>query len=131
MASIPDFTSLATSHDAGATFEYHGGKTRLPSQVEVLLFRVVQEAITNIIRHAQADSVEVYLEITPSLATAFVKDNGKGFDANQAFYEAEAWGLRGMYERVSLLGGRLTIKSTPGKGTQVYVEIPLEATTSE
>lgn len=113
------------------TFEYQGSKTRLPSQVEVLLFRVVQEAITNIVRHAQADTVDVSLEVTPSLVMAIVKDNGKGFDAKQAFYEAEAWGLRGMHERVSLLGGQLTIESTPGKGTQVYVEIPLEATASE
>lgn len=109
-----------------ATFEHSGTKRRLPSQIEVLLFRVVQEAITNVLRHAQASQVHVQLKVVNNTATAIIRDNGEGFDAECTLRKTEAWGLRGMRERVALLRGQFFIESEPGKGTQVRVSVPLE-----
>ena len=108
------------------TFRYGGGKRRLPPQVELLLFRVVQEAVTNILRHAEASAAEVYLNVEETAAIVTIRDDGKGFDVEYALQSAESWGLRGMQERVTLLGGRLHIESQSDKGTMVRVEIPLE-----
>ena len=120
-----------TSGGIKATFNYRGGKQRLPSQVEILLFRVVQEAVTNIMRHSQATVAQVNLEVSNSKATVIIEDNGKGFDTKRAFSQADAWGLRGMQERVGLLGGTLFIDSAPGKGTIIHVEIPINDISAE
>ena len=102
---------------------------RLPPEVETALFRIAQEALTNVARHAQAHSVTVLLEDRGASAMLIVEDDGRGFDVARVMdsrpHEGNL-GLYGMRERASLLGGTLTIESTPGRGTTVFVRIPLE-----
>lgn len=102
---------------------------RLPSEIETALFRIGQEAITNVTRHAQASRVRIRLEVNSRDVSMSIQDDGIGFSPGQALAQSErrAWGLLGMQERASLLGGRLTIESQPGQGTRVSVILPLNA----
>jgi len=102
---------------------------RLPSTVETALYRIVQGALTNAIRHAGARAVSLLLEVRAGAVVAIVEDDGCGFDAGHLMSDPahEGWlGLYGMRERAELLGGRLTIESAPGAGTTVFVEVPLD-----
>ena len=98
--------------------------SRLPSEIETALYRVVQEALTNVVRHSRARRVSVVLERQDGRAIAVVEDNGVGFDP-EAAAESGRLGLIGMHERVALVGGRLEIESGPGAGTTLIVQIPL------
>jgi len=102
---------------------------RLPPEVETALFRIAQEALTNVGSHAQTHSVTVLLENRADSIMLIVEDDGKGLDVIQLMgsrpHERNL-GLYGMRERASLLGGTLTIESTPAGGTTVFVRIPLE-----
>jgi signal transduction histidine kinase len=97
---------------------------RLPSELETALYRIVQEALTNIVKHARASHVSIVLTRKPSSVAAVVEDDGVGFDP--AAPRADGLGLVGMRERVALLGGRVAIESTPGRGTTAIVEVPLQ-----
>jgi PAS domain S-box-containing protein len=114
------------SEQSGVQADFQGmGGERLPSGVETALFRVVQEALTNVRKHAQGKRVSVILRRTPQEALAVVEDDGRGFDA-----EAPApgrLGLLGMRERLALVGGALVVESAPGKGTTVIARVPLAA----
>jgi len=99
---------------------------RLTPEIETTLYRVVQEALTNVARHAQATRVSVVLEWRREVVL-FVEDNGAGFDTEAALASTERLGLRGMRERLALAGGTLVIESEPGKGTTLIVRIPLPA----
>ena len=101
---------------------------RLPPEVENTVYRIVQEALTNITKHAKASNVSVVLRHRDSLLVVIVEDDGKGFDVDQVLTSAteRTLGLFGMYERASLVGGKLTIESQPRAGTTVFLEIPLE-----
>lgn len=104
-------------------FESQLGEGRLPSEVETTLYRIVQEALTNIAKHAAARSVSVLLVRRTGTATALVEDDGQGFGAED---EARGGiGLSGMRERLALVEGRLTIESRPGSGTTLVAEVPL------
>ena len=104
-------------------FESRLGDQRLSSDVETTLYRVVQEALTNVAKHAAAQSVSVLLIRRGASASAVVEDDGQGFTKTD---EAEGGiGLSGMRERLALLGGRLTIESDPATGTTVAAEVPL------
>jgi len=108
--------------------EVIGAKTKLPSYTETMLFRITQEALTNIVKHAEATQVRVQLQLSDSMAIVQVEDNGKGFDVEAALSEEGVrrnLGLHGMAERATLLGGTFTIRSQPGQGTCVHVEVPL------
>jgi len=101
---------------------------RLPANVETTCFRVAQEAITNVARHARATHLEVCLGERDGLLSLLVRDDGVGFDVEVARARASAGGslgLLGMEERVALVGGRLRVDSRPGHGTEVQVELPL------
>ena len=103
-------------------------KTKLPSYTETMLFRIIQEALTNIVNHAEASQVRVQLQLSDSAAIVQVEDNGKGFDAEEALSGRGVrrnLGLHGMVERATLLGGTFTIRSQPGQGTCLRVEVPL------
>ncbi len=100
-------------------------KDRLPPEVEITLFRVIQEAITNILRHSGASMVEVELAMKGSTIIATVIDNGSGFDVQAAFEAPDSWGLQGIRERVTLVGGELSLESKAGYGTRLEVRIPL------
>ncbi len=104
----------------------HGlAKERLPAPVETALYRIVQESLTNIARHARASTVSVLLEQSPDHIRVIVEDDGCGFDPQTGRGETHHLGLYGMQERAELLGGTLTIESTPGLGTSIFVEVPL------
>jgi signal transduction histidine kinase len=109
-----------------------GLKDQLPAEVETAIFRVVQEAITNIARHSQATEATISLSKKDDRLIVRVEDNGVGFDPTQVLDdERQAWGLRGMEERVVLLGGKFYVGSRPGHGTLVLAEVPLDQTDGE
>jgi signal transduction histidine kinase len=101
---------------------------RLPAVLETTCFRLVQEALTNVARHAQARRVQVELAMRDRSLLLTVRDDGKGFDARAARRRAargDSQGLLGMKERVSLVGGELEIDSPPGRGTSVHARLPV------
>ena len=100
------------------------GGTRLPGDVETALYRIVQEALTNAIKHAEASSVSVTLTRTQESVTVVVEDNGRGIEAAGA-ERGSGLGLAGMRERLALLGGKLRIESTPDAGTTIVAVVPL------
>jgi PAS domain S-box-containing protein len=100
-------------------------KYRFPLEIEVNLYRIIQEALTNVAKHAQATEVSIFLSQKDSTTILSVKDNGKGFDANTVLSSPQrGMGIFNMKERVSLLGGSFEIISQPRKGTRVNVKIP-------
>lgn len=116
--------AFAAQHDIDARFEATGlDGTRLPPEIEVALYRILQGALTNVVRHAQASRVDVLLEKRGDRVVTIVKDNGVGFDP-QAAIPGDSLGLFGMRERVKMLGGTIEIESAVHKGTTVYVEMP-------
>jgi two-component system sensor histidine kinase UhpB len=100
---------------------------RLPPEVELVLFRIAQEALTNCGKHAQATRVDVSLRFAGGTAQLVIEDNGKGFDPQQVPGPTRQGrlGLYGMHERIGLLGGTLTVDAFPGRGTRISAEIPL------
>jgi signal transduction histidine kinase len=110
-----------------ADFQLVGPATRFPAEVETALYRVVQEALTNAAKHAGATRVAVVLGRNGGDATAVIEDDGAGFNADGTGAAAARGrrGLLGMRERVTLVGGTLTVESAPGQGTTVIARIPL------
>jgi signal transduction histidine kinase len=109
-------------------FDSPGEETRLPPELEIACFRLVQETLTNVIRHAGARVVRVKLEVTPEQVRIEVRDDGCGFEPEAAMSGVAGrrrLGLAGMRERMDLLGGELEIESAPGKGTTVTATLPL------
>jgi signal transduction histidine kinase len=96
---------------------------RLPADVETALYRIVQEALTNVVKHARASRVSILLTRKSSSVSAVIEDDGVGFDLASA--RADGLGLVGMRERIGLLGGRLLIESEPDAGTTFIAEVPL------
>jgi PAS domain S-box-containing protein len=108
------------------------GPERIPPAVETTVYRVVQEALTNTAKHAGARTASVVLQQRRDVVQAIVSDDGCGFDVETALRAPAAWthlGLHGMRERAALLGGTVTIESTPGEGTTIYVRIPVMGAT--
>ena len=104
---------------------FDDGAARLPSQVELVLYRVVQEALTNAAKHARAHQVRVDLSRTPDEVLASVEDDGAGFDVDEMMRSRErGLGLFGMQERLALVGGLLVIDSAPGSGTRIHARVP-------
>jgi signal transduction histidine kinase len=98
---------------------------RLPPEVEIALFRVVQEAVTNIARHAEAETVLIQCALREGVMTVEIEDDGKGFDATRGPEPSgSGLGLLGIRERVELLGGRVDIESAPGQGTRIALAVP-------
>ena len=96
---------------------------RLPEEVETVLYRIVQEALTNIVKHAQASRVSIVITQKPGAVGAVIEDDGRGFDPGQSV--DGGIGLIGMRERVALLDGSMTIEAAPGKGTTLVIEVPV------
>jgi signal transduction histidine kinase len=109
--------------------ESSGGERRLPQGIEIALFRVAQEALTNIVKHAGAESALIAVDINDTEAFLEIEDDGRGFNPREATRPSEkgqGLGLLGMKERVAALGGTISISSREGHGTSVKVHIPLE-----
>jgi signal transduction histidine kinase len=116
---------------AGITvnFKTMGRARRLPPQLETTLFRVIQEAFANIVKHSHANNTEVSLHFEKRLTRVHIRDDGIGFDIEEAIDSKDrprGLGLLGMKERVELMNGTLDIRSGPGAGgTEINIEIPL------
>ena len=105
--------------------EIHGEERPVPSAVKIALFRIAQEALTNVVKHAQAKSVQVVLTYADESVFVRVNDDGRGFDLESTGSgKRVSWGLKGMEERTALLGGKFEVQSKPGQGTIVEVSIP-------
>jgi two-component system NarL family sensor kinase len=115
---------LAAKTNLEIEFEATGGRRPLPVRIEAGLYRVAQEALTNIIQHAEAEQVSVQLTIKPVQVQLLIEDDGQGFDPDQV--PPGRYGLIGLNERVKLLGGQLALKSCPGTGTWIEVTVPLD-----
>jgi signal transduction histidine kinase len=106
-----------------------GEDISLDADLSTALFRIFQEALTNVVRHSGATEVRVRLRLDADSTTMEMEDNGKGIEKDKILSK-ESLGLLGMRERVQMFGGRITVTGTPGTGTKVTVEIPPSSTTS-
>jgi signal transduction histidine kinase len=98
-------------------------EVRLPDDVETALYRIVQEALTNAVRHAKASNVDVILELRDESSIVVVEDDGVGFETH-GINKSGHLGLLGMQERAQMAGGTLQIESRPGGGTTIVAEVP-------
>jgi signal transduction histidine kinase len=122
---IPALEALA--RESNASFKVQGEEQRLNGERELVLFRIVQEALRNVAKHAQATRVAVKLVFEGEAVTASVEDNGVGFNAPDgpaAYARAGHFGLTGMQERAQLFSGNVYVKSERGQGTKVLASIP-------
>jgi PAS domain S-box-containing protein len=114
----------------GIRAQLHTGQPtdeRLTPDTETMLYRLAQEALNNVAKHARADHVDVVLERSAEHVSLIIEDNGVGFDASKAGTAGEGLGLIGMRERAALVGADFQIESTPGRGTTVIVRAPAAA----
>jgi signal transduction histidine kinase len=111
-------------YDIQTDFEAVGMRgRRLPIEIEIAMFRIVQESLTNVALHARATHVDVLVNVHETRVAATIEDDGVGFSPLPSAAE-NTLGLFGMRERVEMLGGRLSVESAPGKGTTVTAEVP-------
>ncbi len=107
------------------SIDIHGKARRLDSVIETVLFRVAQETLHNVVRHAQVRQASILLVFQSQEITLKIEDSGIGFNPVQSFAPPRGWGLAGMRERVESVGGQLIIESEPGKGTLIEVAVPV------
>jgi two-component system sensor histidine kinase UhpB len=110
-----------------SNFQAAGFEEKLPPQIETAFYRIIQEALNNIAKHAEASRVEISLDRRDSIISASITDNGRGFDPDKVLRPESperGFGIMGMEERVSLLGGKMDIQSKPDSGTYIYIEVP-------
>jgi signal transduction histidine kinase len=125
------------SERSGIKADFHSqgfAKQRLPPPIEIAVYRIVQESLNNILKHAGASRVSVILELRSNQLRAIVEDNGRGFDSEairSAPGEGNGLGLLGIQERVALIGGNLNVESEPGVGTTLVARIPAYAFSCE
>jgi signal transduction histidine kinase len=116
-SSFAEQTGIAVELESGLSDE------RLPSDVETVLYRIVQEALTNVVKHAQAKHVSIVLGQKEGAVTAVIEDDGRGLPRDSR--GDGGLGLVGMRERVALVNGQLQIESAEGAGTTLVVEVPV------
>lgn len=104
-------------------FVANGIHERLPIELETVIYRIVQEALTNIARHAQASIASIFIDSRKTTLRIIVEDNGIGFDPNQPH---KSLGIQGIRERAALFNGTLIIETQPNQGTALFVEVPME-----
>lgn len=124
--TLKKYLSTTEDYNEGVQIEFFnlGQEIRLPSRMEVALFRLIQEAVQNALKHAEANRIQVKLSISKDLVSVVIKDDGKGFD--MSVEKEGSFGLMGMRERVELLEGALSINSAPGAGTLVLIQVPFQ-----
>ncbi|MDQ0214969.1 two-component system sensor histidine kinase DegS [Oikeobacillus pervagus] len=112
------------NRDVTISFHNLGFEKRLPSKLEIALFRLVQESVQNALKHSGAKHIQVKLEIGRDHVLMIIKDNGKGFDVSEK--KSGSFGIMGMKERVELLEGEITIDSKLGAGTLIMINVPIK-----
>ncbi len=112
-----------THHGVDVDLLVHLGDERLPEETETALYRIVQESLTNIARHSEAQSASVIIDNRNKEVIAVIEDDGCGFDADKINGD-ERLGLLGIRERAELLGGHVIVESSAGKGTSLYIYLP-------
>ncbi|GGK02968.1 signal transduction histidine-protein kinase/phosphatase DegS [Lentibacillus kapialis] len=117
--------TVSDYNDIEIEFEAVGQEKRLDQKYEIAFFRLMQEALQNAIKHADASLIEVTLEINPRIIEMVINDNGKGFDPT--LKQEKSFGLIGMRERVEMLDGSLSVDSTIGEGTNITIQVPYSA----
>ena len=117
------FQKVQACATVNVNFRHQGLQQRLPRAIEITLFHIIQEAITNVVRHSRTDRVDVSLEVVNRILRLRIEDRGAGFEP--ASIGLNSPGIRGMQERAALLGGRIEIESSPGKGTRITGEFQL------
>lgn len=110
-----------------ATFEQKGLDRRFAPEVETAAYRIMQEALTNVARHAGVSKARVWLGADQDQLTVEIHDQGRGFEPDTVLAAGAGSGLVGMRERAALLGGQLTVESAPGQGTRIRAHLPLPA----
>ncbi len=113
---------IRSQHNLNVQFEVVGELERLPTEMETAIYRIIQEALTNIVRHAKATRADVLLEKKINSLMVIIEDNGIGFDPKKV--EPKHLGLVGMQERATMLGGSITIESSSEKGSTIKLEVP-------
>ena len=127
--SLRQSLSSISSNGLVGNFHEEGNHTRLDSSVEITVYRVVQEALTNIRKHSEATRVDLFLDYTDTNVIVKIKDNGVGFDLADTLNNAISvgnLGLLGMKQRVDMLGGTINIQTRHGKGTTITLTLPLQ-----
>jgi signal transduction histidine kinase len=116
---------FASRHEISVTVQGREPTPRLGIEAEIVLFRIVQEALTNILKHAKASNVTMNFDIEDGRQRLVITDDGVGFDTGELskYKEQTSWGLITMSERAQSIGGSLRIESHPGSGTQIIVEV--------
>jgi signal transduction histidine kinase len=126
---VPSLTRFVRewSERSGIAFDFHSSSAtpELSNEKEDHLYRITQEALNNILKHADATRVGMTLNFTDDDALLTIEDNGRGFMPVDSKSTAGGFGLTGMRERAESVGGRLDIESTPGEGTTVFVSVPI------
>ncbi|MCX5998907.1 MAG: sensor histidine kinase [Chloroflexi bacterium] len=107
------------------TFNQIGAIPRLPCEIETAVYRIVQEALTNVSKHAKATEVKLEISFCANSLAVTVSDNGPGFDVAAVDQEGDNWGLIGMRERAEIIHGVFHIESSSGQGTSVSLAVPL------
>jgi len=113
------------------SIKIQGEARRLEPAIETVLYRVAQEAIKNVARHAQVQMAEITIIYQPDMVALQVEDKGAGFDPSAPLRPPHGWGLEGMRERADAAGGKLEVRSAPGQGTTVEIIIPIQEETQE
>ena len=115
-----------TTHGISAAFKASRMADReMPSDVETQLYRILQEALNNIAKHAAARQVSVLLGKKSNEIVLIVEDDGRGFRLADTRADAASLGLVGMRERAEMIGGRMHIETAPGEGTSLFVYVPI------
>jgi two-component system, NarL family, sensor histidine kinase DegS len=116
-----------------ASLTAFAGVEELSGPKRTVLYRVAQEGLTNVARHAHASRVEVSIQRLPKAVYMHIKDNGRAFEVERMWHarKSQHLGLLGMRERVEMIGGTFTIESAPGKGTTLQTHIPFNSRIQE
>jgi len=118
--------SAANSSDIRFSTDIDEVKSIFSKEAELNIFRIAQECVSNILRHSRATEAAVTLKIEGNTASLAVKDNGRGLISDAAGSKPQSFGLTGISERARMLGSRATIHSTPGRGTEITITLPLQ-----
>lgn len=120
---------LSTTHTIETSFTCHGVERRLTQPAEIAIFRITQETLSNVVRHAMATKIDLSVDFQPKSIKLIIQDNGIGFEMPNtpgAFAPAGHYGLLGMFERADLIGAKLDINTALGQGTELILNLPTE-----